>query len=349
MEHVGIDLGARRSHVVVMSSAGEVRHRRQLATRELASWLSKRDKSRVLMEACTQSCAVSRAATDAGHIVFVVPGTVVRALGVGARGIKTDDRDAEVLARASVRNEQLPSVHTRSNLSRSRRELMSTRATLVKARTSIALNIKSWLRGRLMTVKGRGNTIAFCEAVRRVALEHPDGLPDPIERLLVTFEHLTEQIDALQEQIEEIAKSDPVCQRLMTVPGVGPIVSLAFVTQVDDIGRFASSEELASYMALVPGEATTGGKIKRTKTIQAGPTRLKSMLVQAAWSAWMSRPNDPMVQWARLLADKKGKRIAIVALARKLATVLYAIWKHDTAYDAARASTVRSTTGSSTG
>lgn len=341
MEHVGIDLGAKHSHVVVISEANEMLVRRKLPTPTLRRWLESRGESRVVMEACTQSPAVARLATEAGHDAVVVPGTVVRALGVGARGIKTDFRDAEVLARASLRNEQLPSVHVRSDVSRSRRELTSARATLVSARRAIASSVKSWLRGRLVTIKGRANTPTFCEAVQRAALEHEEGLPMAIEVLLGTFGHLCQQIERLDQQIESLTSEDEVCERWKQIPGVGPQISFAFIAHVDDPMRFGDADELGSYLALVPGESTTGGKVKRTSTLKAGPLYLKALLVQGAWSMWRARPNEPMVLWARRIAERRGTRIAIVALARKLATVMWSMWKHGTSYDPPRASSAR--------
>jgi len=338
MEHIGIDLGAKHSHVVVMTEAQQIALRTKVETKKLPSWLERRVPSRVVMEACTQSPAIARASLAAGHQTVVVPGSLVRTLGVGARGIKTDDRDAEVLARASVRNEQLPSVHLRGEVSRHRREVIAARAVLVKARRSLALSIKSWLRGRLITLAGKANTVAFCATVRSVALSEPEGLPLAIETLLVSFEHLCGQIAALDEIIATLVGDDTTCAKLMQIPGVGPQVSLAFTTHIDDPMRFTNSEQLASYLALVPGEATTGGKIVRTGTIKAGPLYLKALLVQAAWSLWRTRPNEPMVTWARAIADKRGKRIAIVALARKLATVMWAMWKHGSTYDPQRTS-----------
>lgn len=274
---------------------------------------------------------------------MVLPGNVVRALGVGARGIKTDDRDAEVMALASVRNEQLPSVHLRGEVSRSRREVVAARATLIKARSSIALSIKSWLRGRLITIRGRASSVAFCDAVRSAVLDQPDGLPMAIEALLHAFEQLCTQLDVLDEMSEQLAKTDPICTKLMEIPGVGPQVSLALTTHLDDPERFASAAQLASYLALVPGEATTGGKVVRTSTIKAGPSYLKALLVQAAWSLWRARPNEPMVIWSRKIADKRGKRIAIMALARKLATVMWSMWKHGTSYEPSRTNAAAAT------
>ena len=76
--------------------------------------------------------------------------------------------------------------------------------------------------------------------------------------------------------------------------------------------------------------------VRTGSTLKAGPLYLKALLVQAAWSLWRTRPDEPMVVWARSIAEKRGKRIAIVALARKLATVMWAMWKHGTAYDPLR-------------
>lgn len=343
MEHVGIDLGASHSHVVILSAEGKELRRERVETAELPRWMALRKPSRIFIEACTQSPAIARAGRAAEHEVVIVSGTVVRALGVGARAIKTDDRDAEVLARASHRNLELESVHVRSELSSSRRELLASRASLLAARKNLALSVKSWLRGRLTTVKSRANRKSFACTVREVAQSHEDGLPMAIELLLETFEHLCDQVEKLDNELAELTSQDEECQRLMSIPGVGPIVALSFVTHLDTPERFANADRLASYLALVPGEATTGGNIKRTSTIKAGPRYLKALLIQAAWSMWRLRPNDPMVLWAQSIADKKGKRIAIVALARKLATVMWAMWRDGAHYNPARASSVRAT------
>lgn len=341
MEHIGIDLGATRSHIVVLSAKGELKKKLELPTPELPDWLMKQKRSRVVMEACTQSTRIAEASRAGKHDTFVVPGQVVRALGVGARGIKTDDRDAQVLARASVRSDELPSVHTRSEASRSQKEMLCARAILVKSRKQISLHIKSWFRGRLCNLSGRANSAYFAQVVRELALSLPDGLSSAMESLLVVYEELTKQIEQLDEELSRLATSDDNCKRAMTMPGVGAVTAVAFIAAVDDPERFESSEQLASYMGLVPGENTTGGKIARAGTIKAGPKYLRSLLVQCAWVMWRTRPNDPMVLWARKIADKRGKRIAIIALARKMSVVLWAMWKSKTNYDPSRASSVR--------
>lgn len=299
MEHVGLDLGAKRTHVVRMAASGQVTARLQVPTRDLPDWLRRLPRSRVVMEACTQSPAIARASQAANHETVVVPGQLVRALGVGARGIKTDDRDAEVLARASVRSEELPSVHLRTDVARSRKQLVSARAVLVKSRTQLSLFIKTWLRGQLLNIESRASSPKFPEAVRRLALDHVGGLPMELEVLLTSYESLTEQIHKLDEELEQLAEQDPISKLLMTMPGIGAIAATMFAAHVDDVSRFESGEQLASYLGLVPGEATTGGKVVRTSTIKAGPKQLRSQMVQSAWTLRRVRPNDPIVLWAR--------------------------------------------------
>lgn len=341
MKHVGIDLGARKSHIVTLENGGEVRLLSTVPTAELPSLFARMPTSRIVMEACTQSPVLARFAIDAGHEVVVVAGNLVRALGVGARGIKTDAKDAEVLALASLRNLDLPSVHLRSREAQSQQELLQARGTLVSSRRSIANAIKSKLRGELIVLQGRASSSAFVEAVRRAALEQMGGLSLAMETLLATFQQLTVQIEMLNEEIERLAEQDRVCTLLQTIPGVGPIVALAFRSHLDTHERFANGDHLGSYLALVPGEATTGGKTKRTGTIKAGPVYLKALLVQAVWSMWRTKPNDPLVVWGRAIAEKRGRRIAVIAMARKLATVMWSMWKHDVAYDPGRASIAR--------
>jgi transposase len=338
--HVGIDIGKQFSHVAKLTADGVLTTER-VRTDSLPRWFSSQPASRVVMEACTQSRALALAARAAGHEVVVVPGAFVRALGVGARGIKTDDRDAECLAYASLRNVLLPSSHLRSEASQERMQVISARDSLVRSRRSLGQHVKSWLRAGLISVKGRANTPEFAPAVRRVAQEHGIAVPMAIDVLLGTFVHLCEQIERLDEQIERFTESDPVCRRLMQMPGVGPVIAYAFTAQLDDPARFGNADELASYLALVPGEATTGGKIKRTGTIKAGPTQLKAMLIQGAWSMWRAVPNDPIVVWGRSIEGKRGSRIAVVAMARKMATILWSMWKHGTSYDPMRASSAR--------
>jgi transposase len=337
MESIGIDLGAAQSHVSVCDDNGVRVTHQTVKTAGLGQWLKGRPPSRVVMESCTQSRAVAALAKAAQHTVVVVPAHYMPSLGVGRRGIKTDKKDAEVLAHVGHRNQDLPSVYQRGDIAEAWRELMSARDLLIENRTRLALHLKSTLRGRLIHVVARANPANFTTKIRDYLLADPSGLSNAHKAMLQSYDDVTAQIEQLNDDVHTIAKQDAVCQRLMTVPGVGPVVSLALVSHLDDAARFGSSDELGSYLALVPGEMTTGGKIKRTGILRAGPGHIKALLVQAAWSMWRARPDDELVLWARALAARRGKRIAIVALARKMATILWAMWRHGTDYQAQKA------------
>jgi len=286
-----------------------------------------------VMESCTQSRKAAELARAAGLTVVVVPGTFVRQLGVGARGIKTDTKDAEHLARASLRNADLPSVRPCCDRSRAHRALLRTRQLLVRTRTKFVTSVKTFLRGELIVLRGRALPTTFRAAVEAVLLARPEGVPVEISVSLSFLEQTNAEIARLDSAIAEIVHDDKVCQRLMTVPGVGPIVALAFASLVDEISQFPDAEHLASYLALVPGEHTTGGKIKRTSIIKAGPKLIRSVLIQAAWSMWRSHPESQLVKWAMRIAERKGKKVAAIALARRLTAVMYAMWKTERPYN----------------
>ncbi|WP_162780397.1 IS110 family transposase, partial [Escherichia coli] len=216
-----------KCHVVRLNAKGELLERGAIRTGEMVGWLKRLEPSRVVMEACTQSPLMSRLA-GRNHQAVVISSTLVRALGVGARGIKTDERDAEVLAKASLRNETLPSVHMRSEQATHQRAIVSARARLVRMRNQTSLTVKSYLRGRFIMLKGRASGESFCTAVRSVLEKTLEGVPIHIEVLLETFTFLTKQIEVLQEQIVGIADQSEVCKRLMTIPGVGPHVAVSF-------------------------------------------------------------------------------------------------------------------------
>ena len=119
-------------------------------------------------------------------------------------------------------------------------------------------------------------------------------------------------------------------------PPMGPVTAARFVAALDDVDRFPNAASVASYLGLIPGENTTGSRTKRTRLTRAGAPQVRWALGQAAWSLYIHRSNDPMVQWAKQVAERRGAQVAVMGLARKLAHVLYALWKHGTTYDPAR-------------
>lgn len=334
MDHVAIDLGSSESQVCRRDLSGSIIETRRIKTAQIAKYLARLTSCRVILETCAEAFHVADIATKHGHEVRVVPATLVRSLGVGARGIKTDERDAAVLSEVSCRID-LPSVHIPSDQSRKLKAVSASRERLIAARTMLINNVRGLLRAQAISIHGR-YTKTFAERVR-AKLDGPDGMPSYLSRELDAIDALTEQIEAADEELKALAEGE-LYQRLMSVPGVGPVTAVRFVAAVDQVSRFRSAHALQSYAGLTPGERSSGNQKRRTGITKAGAPALRRALVQAAWCAIRSKKhrNDPMIQWALRLKERRGSRIAVVALARKLSGILFAIWRDGGRYDASR-------------
>jgi transposase len=328
VKHAAIDLGGRESQICIRAEDGTIVEERRHQTRLLPQLMKGWEPSRVILETSAEAFAIADAAATYGHQVRVVPATLVRTLGVGDRGVKNDRKDARKLSEVSCRID-LPSVHVPSELSRRLKSECGNREELVECRTKLINNVRGWLRTQLWRIR-TGGTDTFTSRVRA----HADGrsLPSHIERTLLLIETLTEQIKVALRDLTQLAKAHPVCVRLMTVPGVGPITAVRFLAAIDDVTRFKSAHAVQSYIGLTPGERSSSDTERRTRITKAGPTQLRRVLVQAAWCGLRSKSSDPLLDWARELAARKHKFVAVVALARKLAGVLFAIWRDGSTY-----------------
>jgi transposase len=338
MNHVAIDLGGRESQICIRRSDGTIVAEERRPTRSLRKYLAGLEKGRVVVETCAEAFGVADAARETGHEAVVVPATLVRALGVGSRGLKNDVRDARNLSEASCRMASLPSVHIPSQVSRDRKMSCGMWDALVACRTKLINTVRGWLRGQTLGVLQKGASVSFPSRVRKLLEAHGCGAPSCVERQLATIDNLNEQIAAAEVDLETLAKKDQTCQQLMTVPGVGPLTAVRFLAAIDEVKRFPNAHAVQSYIGLTPGENSSSDRKRNTSITKAGSRQLRWTLVQAAWCAQRVRPSDPMVLWARAIAERRGKGIATVALARKLAGILYALWQRGTTYEPTRAS-----------
>jgi transposase len=287
-----------------------------------------------VLETSSEAFKIADAARELGHEVRVVPATLVPSLGVGSRGIKTDRRDAQVLSEVSTRIE-LPSVHVPTSISRLRKSACTSREALVSARTQLVNTVRGWLRTELIKI-GAGTPGTVPRRVRHKALSHSNGLPEFIEQLLIGIETLNTQVALADKELRTIAQADPICQRLMSVPGVGPVTAIRFVAALDDVGRFRNAHAVQCYLGLVPGERSSSDKKRRTGITKAGAPRVRWALCQAAWCLRITRKSDPLSLWAQQVEARRGKMIAMTGMARRLAGILYALWRDGTRYEPSR-------------
>jgi transposase len=162
-----------------------------------------------------------------------------------------------------------------------------------------------------------------------------EELQQEIAPLLTLIRTASAELESADARIGRIAAEDPVIKRLRTVPGVGPITATAFVATLDTWERFAGPHQVEAYLGLVPSEKSSGEKQHRGRITKAGNSRARWLLVEAAWSVFRSRREDtePLRRWAQRVALRRGTKSGIVALARKLAGILYAMWRDGSSYE----------------
>lgn len=324
MEHLAIDLGKRESQLCLRDGQGQILEEGRIDTAEIGKYLARRPRPvRVIVETCSEAFSVADEAMALGHEVRVVPATLARSLGVGEHGIKTDRRDAQALSKASVRMD-LGSVHIPSDVARAWKTACGQRDALVRSRTLLMNNARGYLRGERLRVKG-STPASLIKGIRK-AFEDRGGVSPSLERVLRSIEQISELIAEADKELLALAEGHPTCRRLMSMPGVGPVTAVRFVATIDDVRRFPNGHRLQSYLGLTPGERSSSDKKRITGITKAGPTALRWVLIQASWSLWRTRPRDPNVLWAMKIAERRGRGIAIVALARKMASILRAMW-----------------------
>jgi transposase len=296
--------------------------------------LGGRPRARILLEAATESEWVAQHLETLGHEVIVADPNYAAMYATRSRRVKTDRRDARTLADA-CRLGAYRAAHRTSAAQREVRAELAVREALVRTRTRYLSVIRAVLRREGIRVPS-GSAATFARRLAQVAVPPaPAAVVAPLVELLGP---LNAAIAAADAGMARRLAADPVAQRLATTPGVGPVTAVAFVATLDDVGRFARPGQVAAYLGLVPREHSSGERQRRGAITKAGNTRLRWLLVQAAWGVWRDRhaASAPLRRWAMGLAARRGKGIAVVALARRLAGILFALWRDGTTFDPAR-------------
>lgn len=330
MVYGAIDLHLRTSHIRIVDEGGEVVLDHQVPTtaERLVAVFRPHGPMRIVVEASTESEWVAQALEQAGHTVVVVDPNFAPTYGDRRRVVKTDRRDVAALADAN-RKGWYRAAYRVSAAQRAVRQRLRARQQVVRMRSGTISVVRALLRQAGYRV-GTGAPGGVGKRVAALALPAPlQAIVDPLLRLLET---LTTEIGVYDAAVRRLAAADPVVQRLRSAPGVGPVVALAFRAFVDDVTRFGNAAKVSAALGLVPWEASSADRRVRGHSSKAGPRDLRALLVQAAWSCWRSRGSGALRAWVEQLAARRGKRIAVVALARRLSRVLFALWRDATVF-----------------
>jgi transposase len=332
MDYIGIDLHKNSSQVCILTGNGELIERRIKTDRESFDQLfAERPPAPILVEASTGSEWAARHFEGLGHEVIVADPNFAPMYATRDRRIKTDKRDARALCEACRLGAYRPA-HRTSDRQRDVRAHLSVRETLVRTRSKYISLIGALARREGCRIKA-GPSPSFARRVEQAGL--PAHTQAQIEPLLAMLAALNEQVKAADKRLEEIAKADEVVRRLCSVPGVGPVVATTFAATLDGAARFLGAKHVRSYLGLVPREYSSGERQRRGRISKAGSARARSLMVEAAWSLlrWKTERTKALHEWWARIAQRRGKATAVVALARKLAGIMFAIWRDGTLFD----------------
>ena len=332
MVYGAIDLHMRYSQVRIIDADGRVLRQQRVVTsaERLVAVFEGHGPMRILLETGTESEWVAQALEAAGHEVVVADPNYAPMYGEIRRKVKTDRRDVAALGEAN-RHGWYRATHRVSAAQRALRQQLRSRRQLVQMRSGMIALIRSLLRqaGYRLT-GGSSETVAR----RLTQLRLPDDLAATLAPLRRMVAAVTTEIAGMDARLQTSA-TDPIVARLQSVPGVGPIVALTFRAFVDDVTRFASASHVSAAIGLVPREDSSAERRHRGHLTKAGPRELRSLLIQAAWACWRSQASASLRAWVERVASRRGKRIAVVGLARRLSRIMYALWRDQSVFNAA--------------
>lgn len=328
MLHVGVDLHKQYSQVSTLDQRGEIREERiEHEGGAMEGFLQGLEPgSRIAVEATGSWWWFVDLAESYGHEVVLSNPKQTKA--IASARLKNDRVDAERLA-GLLAADLLPSVWIPPAPLRQAKEVLRHRALLVRMRRGLRNHLGALLgKRRLRAPKGslwsrKGETY-----LAGVAL-NPEA--DQIRReSLAQLKQLDGLIGGWDQELGRRVKDDPLLQRLMTVPGVGAQTALAFRTFVGEVSRFPDAKKVASYFGLAPRERSSGGRQRFGHISKEGDRLMRHLLIEAALRA--SRRPGPLREFYRRMVHRQGKAKARVAVARKLAEILYQLWKRGLDY-----------------
>ena len=325
LHSVGIDLGKTIFHVVALSAAGKVLLRKKFTQKQLITFTANMQSSLIGMEACSGAHFLGRILQEQGHDVKLIPAQFVKPF---VKSNKNDFLDAEAIAEA-VDRQNMRFVPIKTDDQLDLQALHRVRDRLVARRTSVINQLRAFLLERGMVF---AKTPFKLKQAMSEILENAEANLTPRMRNLVSllwseWKDLEQQIVAMNVEVEKIASSDPACQRLMQIPGIGPLVATAIVAAIGNGAAFRKGREFASWMGLVPRQHSTGGKARLFGISKRGNSYLRKLLVHGARSAVLrvKRERAPFGAWLDALELRAPINVVITAAANKLARIAWAV------------------------
>jgi transposase len=327
---IGLDIAKNVFQAYGVDEGGNRVFNRKLRRGEVMEFFSALPPCLVGMEACSTSHHWAREIRGSGHDVRLIHTSYVKPF---VKRDKTDANDAEAINEAVTRK-TMSFVPIKSKVTQASFTQFQTRTLLVRQRAQSINAFRSHLAEfGIIARTGPANIAALVGIVRQDDDALPPEARSALALLIDHIEALSARISELETRLSAYGKADPTTSRLLTVPGVGSITAAAIVALVPDISAFSSSRRFASWIGLTPRSHSSGGKITLGSISKRGNTHLRSLLVMGAAAILArSKADDPRRTWINRLRQRKPFKVAAVALANKMARVIWALLSNGGTY-----------------
>jgi len=338
---MGIDIGKNSFHVVGLDQRGAIVLRQKWSRGQVEARLANMPPCLIGMEACVGAHHLSRKLQSLGHDARLMPAKYVRPY---AKGQKNDFRDGETIAEA-VQRPTMKFVATKTAEQLDLQALHRVRERLVSQRTGIINQIRAFLLERGVAVR-QGPRFLRTE-LPNILANRSDVLSPRmmriIEELAGDWHRLDERIEGLSTDIKALADQDPACERLMSVPGIGPIISSAMVAAIGNGAAFSKGRDFGAWLGLVPRQMSTGDRTILGKISKRGNRYLRVLFVQAAWVV-LVRPNIweryGLKSWIEAAKKRMHHNVLAIALANKLARIAWAVLNKERNFECTKTSAI---------
>ena len=334
---MGIDIGKNSFHVVGFDERGAIVVRQKLSRGQIEARLANLAPCLIGMEACVGAHHLSRKLQAQGHDARLMLAKYVRPY---SKGQKNDFRDAEAIAEA-VQRPTMKFVATKTVDQLDLQALHRVRERLVSQRTGIINQIRAFLLERGVAVR---QGLRFLQRELPGILATRSDVLSPrmmrvIEDLTGDWHRLDERIEGLTTEIAALANQDRACERLMTVPGIGPIISSAMVAAIGNGTVFSKGRDFGAWLGLVPKQISTGDRTILGKISKRGNRYLRVLFVQAAWVV-LIRPQSweryGLKPWIEAAKKRLHRNVLAIALANKLARIAWGVLAHGRSFAAGK-------------
>ena len=333
---IGIDIGKNSFHLVGQDQRGAIVLRQKWSRGQVEARLANLPPCLIGMEACVGAHHLSRKLQMLGHDARLMPAKYVRPY---SKGQKNDFRDAEAIAEA-VQRPTMKFVATKSAEQLDLQALHRVRERLVGQRTGVINQIRAFLLERGVAVR-QGPRFLRVELPGIMATRNDVLSPRMlriVEDLAADWRRLDERIEGLSGEIERLARQDKGCERLMTVPGIGPIISSAMVAAIGTGDAFSKGRDFGAWLGLVPKQISTGDRTILGRISRRGNRYLRSLFVQAAWVVLVKvGPKHwdryGLKSWIEAARKRLHHNVLAIALANKLARIAWAVLNKGRAFE----------------